>query len=1038
MHNHLIIGLGGTGGKVIRAFRRAIYEEYRSKAPLQRTKDQQGRIVESAHPIKLGYLYIDSDASLMEPDEPTWKIPGDTLQLGRASQLQITGANLTGILENLGAYPQIAPWIGERQKWQDIIGSVGGALGGQKRRLGRFLFACKAGDKNEGFVRKLQHQVDELKKQSGQVEINFHICCGLAGGTGSGSVIDVISQIRRIYHEDYHRVIVYALLPDTQPPAGWDTGNYHANGYAALAELNALSVGAFHPFDVVEARGPVTFRDASNNPVSPLNGCYIFTNENERGKVLSLDRDEVSQLVAGFLYQKTIVVNDTEWAGELRRIENAENGDGLPESTPGTNVPQRSKRFLTFGMKRLVIPEEEIREFITFQFGRQAALQLQYNNWSDTHQGYLDTPTNEAFAQFVADTRNHERWKMTDSHICLESGILPMEINENWQPIEHEWNTAVTGFAQVAMKGQDTSWMAKLTELCEKRFEQLWRGKGIKPFFQTKRGDLADQGRAIRQNIEHELFADWIGGKRAMFDLGRIVSELKNVLKEKADYCQRKVAEFRGLVEEDKGKSTILSNIRENNVTWAKIGPLSGLFGKREKTIQAQAEVFKQFYAAKHRIEAWSYASGLANQIQAELEALAGVIATNVSMLKELVEGEANAGVQNRFVGLKERIEARCRDGTTADLNDQVVKFYKPDIVKEFTTKLVRNEDFQSSQTNAVRQAMLGRLGDAPNFTVFQQRLNKGVILDLLEKVCGQEAEKAHNQLIAEDPRTQRILGNNIVDQLYRDYGSNVLQLEGFIRELVARAGNYLTFEPMEEQKTTPGAGPRTVQTDFTVIIPGGSDHPEFREHIQNAFKKAHGVEINFVNGPKSNEITIISIKNLFPLRYAKQVRFLEERYNKRIKEFDRAKLELHSEGDGTSLPPVFLLGGEVIGEHMLTFLLLGRAMKLARDLEDPQTGGKAIYLVTKDDRGRDNVPVLLGQSEHEIVERRDPTVLSQIEGGVRKLLESEYLHKSKREGLLNELDLMMKGISESIPNPLDKQRKAYRDAVDRAEQLLK
>ena len=33
MSNHLIIGLGGTGGKVIRELRKRVYEEFRSNDP---------------------------------------------------------------------------------------------------------------------------------------------------------------------------------------------------------------------------------------------------------------------------------------------------------------------------------------------------------------------------------------------------------------------------------------------------------------------------------------------------------------------------------------------------------------------------------------------------------------------------------------------------------------------------------------------------------------------------------------------------------------------------------------------------------------------------------------------------------------------------------------------------------------------------------------------------------------------------------------------------------------------------------------------
>ena len=46
MANHLLIGLGGTGGKVLRELRKRIYEEYRSHEP--------------GNGVFLGYLYVDS------------------------------------------------------------------------------------------------------------------------------------------------------------------------------------------------------------------------------------------------------------------------------------------------------------------------------------------------------------------------------------------------------------------------------------------------------------------------------------------------------------------------------------------------------------------------------------------------------------------------------------------------------------------------------------------------------------------------------------------------------------------------------------------------------------------------------------------------------------------------------------------------------------------------------------------------------------------------------------------------------------------
>ncbi|MEO7720229.1 MAG: tubulin-like doman-containing protein, partial [Capsulimonas sp.] len=201
--NHLIIGLGGTGGKIIRAFRKTIYQEFR-------TVDADG--------VNLNYLYVDSSDEMMSPDDPTWRILGRSVQLGPSSQLKISDANLQSRLDNINAYPGIKDWIGSKEEWSNILRSiVGVTLGGQKRRLGRFLFACKA----DQFKEQLRNQVRDLQTK-GEIPLTFHVCCGLAGGTGSGSIVDVIAQIRDTYPDSkIYRIIVYVLLPDRYPKPNW-------------------------------------------------------------------------------------------------------------------------------------------------------------------------------------------------------------------------------------------------------------------------------------------------------------------------------------------------------------------------------------------------------------------------------------------------------------------------------------------------------------------------------------------------------------------------------------------------------------------------------------------------------------------------------------------------------------------------------------------------------------------------------------------------------------------------------------------------
>ena|ERR1700750_2181776 len=128
--NHIVIGLGGTGGKIIRSLRRAVFQNFRSEQPTG---------------VKLRFLYVDSSDEMMKHDDPSWKILGQSVQLPLSSQLHISGLNLTSVLDNVGSFPGIAPWIGNREAFRELLNTANAAntIGGQKRHLGRFLFACQ-------------------------------------------------------------------------------------------------------------------------------------------------------------------------------------------------------------------------------------------------------------------------------------------------------------------------------------------------------------------------------------------------------------------------------------------------------------------------------------------------------------------------------------------------------------------------------------------------------------------------------------------------------------------------------------------------------------------------------------------------------------------------------------------------------------------------------------------------------------------------------------------------------------------------------
>ena len=109
MANHFVIGIGGTGGRVIRSLRKRIFQDFGG----HRIPD-----------IGLEYLYVDSSDEMMSLDDRSWEVLGTNVQLPPASQLRIGQQELQARLSNIQNYPGLQPWIGERRVWQLVPANV--------------------------------------------------------------------------------------------------------------------------------------------------------------------------------------------------------------------------------------------------------------------------------------------------------------------------------------------------------------------------------------------------------------------------------------------------------------------------------------------------------------------------------------------------------------------------------------------------------------------------------------------------------------------------------------------------------------------------------------------------------------------------------------------------------------------------------------------------------------------------------------------------------------------------------------------------
>lgn len=992
MSNHLIIGLGGTGGKIIRSLRKSIYNEFRDNNPAD---------------VNIGYLYMDTSDEMMGMDDPTWKVLGNSVQLDEGSKVFIKPAGLIDVINNVKQYPGIKDWIGNTDDWNEYLNNQAGlkTAGGQRRRLGRFVMACNV----PAFEQSLKTQVSKLEKKSGNANVNFHVCCGLAGGTGAGTLIDVLAQIRKHYSPSNvsgYTITLYLFLPEQNPKQNRDTGFYHANGYAALSELNALGVGAYIPIDISHANTNTssTFKNLDN----PFNGTYLFTNVNENGNIVDTDAD-VPNIIADLLYQKLVSIKNPDWLRDkLGRQENHENYDPRPEQSSDSKIPERSVRFLTFGVKRIAIPEQEIREYITYNYANQAVLQLRYNNWGD-EMGFRNEAVNQNFSELIANKKTHENWRTTDEHFQLSVPIIDDSISKKWRKIGDTWRFVIPEYKTTAKEKKDANWLYELKKMCEKQFLEQYRNLGVQKFYEAKSADKKDLAKEIVGGIQQELFNDWQNGTKSLFDIKRLIDTV-------VENLQKRYAEIDDkIVRNQQNEEKELAAVLENEKTWAKVGLLSAMVGKKEKLLDAQATVFESLYIYKTMGEALRFSKVLMIETIEQLNGLKSEI------------DRANQTLDAALKEFDKNINERINDDES-EINEQeifkqqVIRFYDPSKVKQVTKKFIRDKKEQGTQTSNVRRTIVARLGDEPNFHLFNERISKNTLINELEKTCDQNAKNAEANLESKD----KIFDIGIVGKLKERFDGNFDELKGYLKKLIDFSGCYLTFDQNELNKSGNGANPPAMIKTLTIILPKSDDNIEFFNTLKQAFTEVipRGIEPSFIineNAGKRNEIVMLTLINGFPLRCVENLKTLKEKYDSRIAREDsvKAKMFLHTDNIADSLPRLFIPSQAEIEEEniqfqqkSITYIILGRCLNLIQSKTD-EHGYEKYALVEKDKFDTYNAVFFMDKKISESHKQVTKNYYSLLEELIKPILNNDYKHIEKKTKLENQIIEFVKAIKD-------------------------
>lgn len=955
-NNHLIIGLGGSGGKIIRHIRKTI----------ERNKEAQEH-----SSARFSYLYIDTSQDELDKKEE-WKVLGKEIDLNRSEYLVNTASTVRPVLDDPDSFPGLKQWIEPRSVFDFVKASTAGAA--QRRKLGRVVFAQNAAN----FVKALEGRMHELQSGSNKMGAVIHVVCGLAGGTGSGSVVDAVAQIRHKYpeHEKY-RILIYALLPEKNSKRVKDVAgfsNYYANGYAALAELNALAVGQYKPVNLLD--GSRLDHDVY------FNGCYLVNNINENGIQFDIE-SEVPKIVADFIYQKTL---NTEWEG-LTRAEKGENDIKNFESDEDIGKA-RAKLFMSFGIKRVVVPEQEIKEYLAYGFAEQAARQLMFNNFRQG-EGYADEAVEKDWGVEARKPETAQQLLLTDAHLMLEAGILEDDAkNPSWKLVPEYWKQIVNRLVPEIKADtgiEQTTWIDVLNTRLAKVFDDTYRMLGgVRKFYEVKGNVRVEMARHIARQVEKDFFGRWKSGSASLLQLRQLTDALLAVLEERQGGYLDKIAKMPAALQELQQRSKELTD-RFNSV---------GFFGKhltdkRSALFSDIATVHQDLYIARTNLEGLKFATQLLPFVREQLIALRGRIDELHQNLAEATkqfgkERDARLGVQD--AAYQKRM-------------------FDQNAIGAIMKAVVVDEASQAVRTQRVRQSIIDLGGtEVDSFDQLLQGLSLGSIISRLTQESAQIVELAHAEISA---TLQPVLHVNIVERLQKKYDANPSGLRAFVKDLYDEAGSMLTFNKTEVDRTVAnnlGGSQGTTQT-VGVFVPECANQAGFRSGLTRLFndEKHPTSDTQVAVGSLPNQIVIIKVTSLMPARFVESLAELKRHYDGLLKDHNESFL-LHGEGDGGKLPTLYAKSAAelaLLGRRK-PMLMAARLLGMLKERQNRVSGLPEWAFIYMAD-GMPASKVVNGRNWYEVIGSDQPHELqTAIEREVTRRIDADYKHIERKKELLD------------------------------------
>lgn len=887
--NHILVGLGGTGGKILRAFKMRMFEEIPT--------------AEERNKLPIALLYVDSTREMMPKDgraRADFRVMGQDASFSENEFLNIKAVDVEYILNHIGNYPALKGIVENAEAVRTAIGSLGQAAG-QKRRAGRLLFAANA----TGYVNSLANAYARCEQRSGNAEnTNIYIFAGLSGGTGSGAIVDAIVQTRKRFPDAI--ISVFAMMPEMNlPKADMDQGRYYPNGYAAMRELNALQAGRWAPQDVT-GHGPAKYYNDRVHGVA--NGLTIYSNVNENG--LRIDSlTELPKTVSDFVYARIFFVNEEDRVNEdIVRAFKYENMDDFcleydetANGGPSGKPVARTKKIVSFGVKRVMYPELRILKHITYTVGEGILYQFKFNNWRE-NEGYIDQECNKDYRKLYLNKENLAHWMLDERHLTLEEKILPSDTD--YPRFDEYWHDKAIAYAGEAKKADCP--LNELDNILGEFFDSHFRDDGAEAFFQGKERVLPEMAKEIRHIIEKELYEKWKLGDISIVELQKV----SRLLIERVGEIRE---ELETAIKDEKENLAACDDDRKLNVEeWSRLGILQRMVGIGARRYADHQNILGDYYTAKTRLLGLNLAAKLAAAVSVQVGKMDADISAFGQKITDAIEET------EKLITAQHKVNKGLED-----MRGAIIEVSEDETMAQFEVELKTDKVDMPEMARQIRESILPTT-EFTNFGILANDVCVDDIKDAFDIKLSQIVKTKHDELADSDTK---VLGLNILTQLQQKLKTDD-DIKAFAHKIVSQSGMYLKLNNDQVQlhlRNNEGnlspSNPASINKKAILIsIPAPEDNvglKKFTDKLEVAFNETISLGTAQTNitvnrkSPRKDELCIITVGYCFPMRCIDWMGTYKERYDNFLNQGNTATdmsnaILLHSEGTGEGLPTIF------------------------------------------------------------------------------------------------------------------------------------